>query len=154
MEGIPSSISVYSSTMLSFLSRRCWRVIAGGRGCRGRELLVWGEDIWGGFAQSPAQNVPVCQQPHSPCTALPQPLGTDFSRPPATLASSFPLLIQCLPAPHTHPLSRLPWSSSQRSCVPGLLYRVPHSTAHLHQHHSSSPTQPAPWRLASGLPTD
>lgn len=116
MEGIPSSISVYSSTMLSFLSRRCWRVISGGRGCRGRELLVWGEDIWDGFAQSPAQNVPVCQQPHSPCTALPQP--------------SWYRLLQAS-CPHWHPHSLCSFSASPLHIhIPCLVFRgPPHNAA-------------------------
>lgn len=38
---------LYSSTMLTFLSRGCWRDDAGGRDCRGTQLMVWGEDIQG-----------------------------------------------------------------------------------------------------------
>lgn len=123
--------------MLSFLSRRCWRVIAGGRGCRGRELLVWGEDIRGGFAQSPAQNVPVCQQPHSPCTALPQPLGTDFSRPPAHTGILIPSAHSVPPrSTYTSPVS-----SSVVLLTTQLCPRPPVPSAPLHCTPASAPQQ-------------
>ena len=38
--------------MLSFVNRRCWRDDAGGRGCRGTELMVWGEDIQRGLSHT------------------------------------------------------------------------------------------------------